>query len=216
MGRNKVIHVAVYSIKDDYTRMKGVCVVCVSIYRMTNGIFTLLQPNMEIEKATANHLLDEHLRLQVTHEGSITLVKYHPCEKMAWLFGSGKRAPSGQPETKVAREKQIANLKERVPGLEQKSTDSSLFEVRINAPPNGALVMLRVFLPTKFPSERPGELLDYLFFSNVQFSRARRWVVVFVCWHQQSVVSPTTCRLLLFNTPKSSRESLQLQLRYRA
>ena len=88
---------------------------------------------------------------------------------MAWLFGSGKRAPPGQPENKIAREKQIANLKERVPGLEQKSTDSSLFEVRINAPPNGAMVMLRVFLPTKFPSERPGELLYHLHLSNIMF-----------------------------------------------
>lgn len=77
---------------------------------------------------------------------------------MAWLFGSGKRAPSGQPESKAARERQISNLKERVPGLQQKSADSSLYEVQIHAPPDGALVMLRVFLPTKFPSEKPGTI----------------------------------------------------------
>lgn len=77
---------------------------------------------------------------------------------MSWLFGSGKRAPSGELEIKAARERQISSLQDRVPGLQQKSTDSSLYEVQIRAPPDGATVKLRVFLPTKFPAERPGTL----------------------------------------------------------
>ena len=76
---------------------------------------------------------------------------------MAWLFGSGRRAPAGHSESKAARDRQIANLHERVPGLQIKSNDNSLYEIRIAAPPDGAMVMLRVFLPTKFPADRPGE-----------------------------------------------------------
>lgn len=34
--------------------------------------------------------------------------------------------------------------------------DHSLYEVQIRTPPDGNMVMLRVFLPTKFPAERPG------------------------------------------------------------
>lgn len=76
---------------------------------------------------------------------------------MAWLFGSAKskNAP-GQSDTRAARDRQISNLHERVPGLQLKSKDNSLYEVQI-AGPDGARVMLRVFLPTKFPAERPGE-----------------------------------------------------------
>lgn len=157
----------------------------VLVCRMANGNCSKIWANVKARKSNSESSLDECPRLRATPEGSISLVKRQTCGKMAWLFGSGKRAPSGQPESKVAREKQIANLKERVPGLEQKSADSSLFEVRINAPPNGALVMLRVFLPTKFPSERPGELLDHLLSSKIPFSRARGWVIIFVCWNQQ-------------------------------
>lgn len=75
---------------------------------------------------------------------------------MAWLFG-GKRPPTGQPEVRAGRDRQISNLQERVPGLQLKSNDNSLYEVRIRAPPDGSMVVLRVFLPTKFPAERPGE-----------------------------------------------------------
>ncbi|CAM9129484.1 unnamed protein product [Choristocarpus tenellus] len=78
---------------------------------------------------------------------------------MSWLFGtSGKRQPQGQSDVRAARERQVHNLKEKVQGLQEKSTDTSLFEVQISAPPDGRPVMLRVFLPTKFPSERPAVL----------------------------------------------------------
>ncbi|CBJ49049.1 conserved unknown protein [Ectocarpus siliculosus] len=74
---------------------------------------------------------------------------------MSWLFGSGNRkTPTGQSDIRAARDRQISNLKERVPGLLLKSTDNSLNEVQITAP-DGAKVVLRVFLPTKFPSDRP-------------------------------------------------------------
>ncbi|CAM9947227.1 unnamed protein product [Ectocarpus sp. 4 AP-2014] len=74
---------------------------------------------------------------------------------MSWLFGSGnRRTPTGQSDIRAARDRQISNLKARVPGLLLKSTDNSLNEVQITAP-DGAKVVLRVFLPTKFPSDRP-------------------------------------------------------------
>lgn len=74
---------------------------------------------------------------------------------MAWLFGSGRRTPPGQSDFR-ARDRQIGNLHEMVPGLQLKSKDNSLYEVQITGP-DGARVMLRVFLPTKFPAERPGD-----------------------------------------------------------
>lgn len=77
---------------------------------------------------------------------------------MAWLFGSGRKTPTGQFDVKAARDRQISNLQERVPGLRLESTDNSLYEVQISIP-GGARVTLRVFLPTKFPAERPGELV---------------------------------------------------------
>lgn len=75
---------------------------------------------------------------------------------MAWLFGSGRKTPPGQSDVRAARDRQISNLHEKVPGLQLKSKDNSLYEVQI-AGPDGARVMLRVFLPTKFPAERPGD-----------------------------------------------------------
>ncbi|CAM9217217.1 unnamed protein product [Discosporangium mesarthrocarpum] len=75
---------------------------------------------------------------------------------MSWIFGNaGKRQPPGQNDLKASRERQVCNLQERVPDVQVKSTDSSLYEVQINAPPDGRPVMLRIFLPTKFPAERP-------------------------------------------------------------
>lgn len=107
----------------------------------------------------------EALRIQTTHHPfptpSSVLLFSAPCLEMAWLFGSGKKAPPGQSESKAARDRQIANLHERVPGLQIKSNDNSLYEIRIAAPPDGAMVMLRVFLPTKFPTDRPGESSSY-------------------------------------------------------
>lgn len=76
---------------------------------------------------------------------------------MSWLFGGGgRKPPAGQSDARAARDRQISNLNERVPGLRLESTDNSLYEVQITGP-DGARVMLRVFLPTKFPAERPGE-----------------------------------------------------------
>lgn len=75
---------------------------------------------------------------------------------MAWLFGSGRKTPPGQSDVRAARDRQISNLHEKVPGLQLKSKDNSLYEVQITGP-DGARVMLRVFLPTKFPAERPGD-----------------------------------------------------------
>lgn len=74
------------------------------------------------------------------------------------MFGSQKRTPTGQSDVRAARDRQINNLHERVPGLRVESKDDSLFEVQISGP-DGTKVMLRVFLPTKFPAERPGTCL---------------------------------------------------------
>lgn len=73
---------------------------------------------------------------------------------MSWLF-PGKKTPPAHSDVRAVRDRQISNLHEKVPGLRVESTDGSLFEVQISAP-GGAKVMLRVFLPTKFPAERPG------------------------------------------------------------
>lgn len=82
---------------------------------------------------------------------------------MSWLFGGGgKKSPTGQWDARAARDRQISNLQERVPALTAESKDNSLFEVQITGP-DGARVMMRVFLPTKFPAERPGEKLTMYF-----------------------------------------------------
>lgn len=87
---------------------------------------------------------------------------------MSWIFGNAKRgAPNAEIDGRAAaREQQIRNLHERIPHLQQKSSDNCLYEVEIRAPPDRRKVTLRVFLPTKFPDERPGRCL-VLFFSIV-------------------------------------------------
>ncbi len=80
---------------------------------------------------------------------------------MSWLFGGpGRKSPQGQSDARAARDRQISNLKERVPALTAESKDNSLYEVQIPGP-DGSRVMMRVFLPTKFPVERPGEISIY-------------------------------------------------------
>jgi len=94
---------------------------------------------------------------------------------MSWLFGgSGRKPPSGQSDARAARDRQINSLKERVPGLRMESKDSSLYEVQITGP-DGAGVKLRVFLPTKFPAERPGERsMNFLLVPELLFSFSPR------------------------------------------
>lgn len=76
---------------------------------------------------------------------------------MSWLFGSTRRGTSPESDLREARDLQIRNLRDRVPNLEVKANDHSLYHVHIQAPPDGRNVTLRIFLPTKFPAERPGE-----------------------------------------------------------
>lgn len=113
---------------------------------------------------------------------------------MSWLFGSGNRkTPTGQSDIRAARDRQISNLKDRVPGLLLKSTDNSLNEVQITAP-DGAKVILRVFLPTKFPSDRPGEHTFHAFvsvrFHRLTLSSTRKGLVV---QHVATCRFRTTC-----------------------
>ena len=81
---------------------------------------------------------------------------------MSWLWGE-KRSKSPEARQAAAAEDlrrnragQLAALEKNTPGIAMKSADASLYELTIAAPPDGRNVVLRIFLPTRFPEERPG------------------------------------------------------------
>jgi hypothetical protein len=86
---------------------------------------------------------------------------------MSWLWGGGRaKSPQNgdqsqqqqQTDLRGQRAAQLAALEKNTPGIAMKSADASLYELTMAAPPDGRAVVLRIFLPTRFPEERPGKL----------------------------------------------------------
>jgi hypothetical protein len=97
---------------------------------------------------------------------------------MSWLWGvSRAKSPQNgdqnqqqqQTDLRGQRAAQLAALEKNTPGIALKSTDASLYEITMAAPPDGRAVVLRIFLPTRFPEERPGTMntVGFCRFSNV-------------------------------------------------
>ncbi|CAM9850637.1 unnamed protein product [Chrysoparadoxa australica] len=66
-----------------------------------------------------------------------------------WKWGR-----KGDKDGKALRDAQIAGLLQ-VPGIQQKAGDGSMMELGVAAPPEGRQVVMRIFLPARFPEERP-------------------------------------------------------------
>jgi hypothetical protein len=134
---------------------------------------------------------------------------------MSWLWGGGRaKSPQNgdqnqqqqQTDLRGQRAAQLAALEKNTPGIAMKSADASLYELSMAAPPDGRAVVLRIFLPTRFPEERPGKLILIVFKKYLTFLLIRLDCVslrncfhVRASWKQQqfnaSVCTMLTCTL---------------------